>query len=116
MTAAQATQIAKGVERAQAEGVKVLARGTDKRTGTRFFLVRGSTGIQYTVAVLARRLSCTCPAGARGTVCKHRSLIHDVLAAELRASAQTEVERGSLPHETAMPAYRLDNRPVSMWK
>lgn len=65
----------RAIERARAEHILVLVRGTVKATGERFYLVRGSTGKHYCVRVAGPSLTCTCPAGQDGRCCKHRAAV-----------------------------------------
>ena len=98
-----ATQMS-ATERALLERITIIAKGSIKSNGARFFLVNGSHGSQYVVLVHRDRLECNCLAGQHGKVCKHRAAVHAALVAERPA------------HETAVLMPARDNQPVSMWK
>lgn len=101
----------KTIERARARVVEqhiaIVAKGTIKRTGQLFFLVRGSAGTQYTVLVTPTQLVCSCPAHG---VCKHRVLVHDQMAAEVAQDREAK-------HQAARAAaLARANRPFSLFK
>lgn len=105
------------IERARAriveQHIHLAARGTVKATQQRFFLVNG-THDTYTVLVEAHALTCTCP--ARG-VCKHRVLVHDLLAAECeqRRTAQAATDAAAAEMRRTAPL-RRDNRAFSLYR
>src|SRR5437879_5644845 len=102
MTKAQASTLAKALDRALKQGVRVVARGYYKASGVRFIAVSSGTmpGHAYPVAIFDTHLSCPC--AAQG-ICKHRALVHALLVAERRAQRQAERDA-------------LMNRLITIWK
>ncbi len=102
MTQAQASTLAKALDRALKQGVRVVARGYYKASGVRFIAVSSGTvpGRAYPVSIFDTHLSCPCKAEG---ICKHRALVHALLVAKRKAQRQAE-------HDARA------NRPITIWK
>jgi hypothetical protein len=87
MTTAERNQVDRATARARTEYIRLLAWGLDKLTGTRLGLVTSGTqaDVTYAVGIFPSTLTCTCKAGERGAICKHRMLVHHLLVAERRS-------------------------------
>jgi hypothetical protein len=97
-------------DRATIQHITLIAKGTIKSTGQKFYLVRSANHAKtYTVLVYADHLSCSCMAGMHGQICKHRSVVHQALVVELAQSA-----RKTARHELAMPT--VSNVATSIFK
>jgi hypothetical protein len=63
------------VKLANADGVAIKARVTDKKTGDLLgFIVHGKANSEYRVEVKDSTLVCNCRAGELGNYCKHRAI------------------------------------------
>ncbi len=110
-----AAQIERARARVQAEHITILAHGLVKATGERFFIVRGSTGRQYTIQVGTEALACDCPAGEHGELCKHRVAVSDRLRAE-RATERERAERALAEERAASMRRQPVVRTISIFK
>lgn len=70
--------------RASEYSIRILAQGTVKATGQRFFITtsRDGQGQHIVRLVDGARLACDCQAGRRGLVCCHRARVHEALVDE----------------------------------
>jgi hypothetical protein len=84
MTQAQATELARGIARAEAEHIQIAGRGYRLSDKAPVFAVTSSAdpSVCYLVALEADgHLHCQCKAGQRGRICKHRSTVYVALRA-----------------------------------
>lgn len=95
MTRADATALAKVLERARKRGVRVTGRGVRRQDGSRVYTVSGASepGTWHLVAVTGERLVCDCLAGRYGRVCVHRAVVHERIMLE-RMTAHNGPEGG----------------------
>lgn len=84
MTEHQQAQLDRAITRAREEGIAIIARGIREYDGAAIYLVASASvpGLNYLVAIYRNQLTCTCPAGKQGAICKHRGLVHDTLRQE----------------------------------
>lgn len=132
MTAQQAHTLETALERAHAEGIHIIGKGTMSKTFQRFWLVSSQDYCQsnrvYVVRLMDAKhpyLHCNCQAGQRGQICKHRAVVHQTLLAEMEArqvklpltkserDAAVQAER-SARYANALPAD--DTREFSIYR
>lgn len=96
----------RALDRAQAQGITVAATGTVTATDEAFFIVTGSRpDTLYTVAEVAGHLTCSCPAGENGLLCKHvAAALHHV---EMQRAAR-ELVAASNARLAALEAVRAE--------
>jgi hypothetical protein len=83
------TKYQDALARADAKGVAIVARYTDKAGAFLGCQVRGSEGDHYCVTNEANSLTCDCIAGKHGNYCYHRAI---VTRAEMERAAQAARE------------------------
>jgi hypothetical protein len=88
MTTEQRTELDKAIQRAERNGIRIIARGVLKGSGTRYFVTTGHTSqanhdhaLHY-VRVEGSRLVCDCQARV---ICTHRAVAHLELVREHQA-------------------------------
>ena len=119
MTSQQRSELDRAIERAQRDGIVILARGTRKSDGARIWGVTSRTSHDHQlhqVVEVEHRLICDCPSRV---ICKHRGLVHLDLAAEhaaIKAAQLAEARQQAERRERAPIAYASAGRPFSMWK
>jgi hypothetical protein len=116
MTNSQFAQVLKAATRAHAQGCHIIARCTDKATGTRFWSVAGSQGgIYQVVQISEKNLTCTCQAGQNGHYCKHRAIVtlrlkeEAALRADYEESMVDDLDGLNQSPEREIPAGALKN-------
>ncbi len=119
MTLEQRSELDKAIERAQRDGIVILARGIRKSDGCRVWGVSSKSTHDYRlhqVVEVDHRLICDCPSRV---ICKHRGLVHLDLAGELAALKAAEVAQARLQatrHDIAPIAYASADQPFSIYK
>ena len=89
MSTEQRSELDRAIERAQRDGIVILARGTRKSDGARIWGVSSKSSHDYRlhqVVQVGGRLLCDCPSRV---ICKHRGLVHADLVAERMAKPAT---------------------------
>src|SRR5260221_12029436 len=70
------TQYERALMRAQRAGVRVVGRGTVRRTGERFYAVRSATEAdRWHIVVQRNGLVCDCTAAQYGRYCMHVAVV-----------------------------------------
>jgi hypothetical protein len=98
MTTIERTALDKAIERAQRDGITILARGIRKSDGARVWGVSSKSTHDYRlhqVVEVEHRLICDCPT-RQPSICKHRGLVHLDLAAEHAARKAAEAGQARL--------------------
>ena len=119
MTIEQRSELDRAIERAQRDGIVILARGTRKSDGARIWGVTSKTSHDHQlhqVVEVEHRLICDCPSRV---ICKHRGLVHLDLAGEhaaLKAAEVAEARLQAARRETARIAYAGADQPFSIYK
>ncbi len=121
MTQQQRSELDRAIERAQRDGIVILARGTRKSDGARIWGVTSKSSHDHKlhqVAQVGQKLLCDCPARV---ICKHLGLVHLDLAAEHAAVKAAQVAEARMAADTQ--AQRREASAVSygaagfsMWK
>jgi hypothetical protein len=88
MTAIERSELDRAITRAERNGIRIIARGVLKGSGTQYFVTTGHTAqanhdhaLHY-VRVEGARLVCDCKARI---ICTHRATVHLELAREHQA-------------------------------
>ena len=112
MTQAQANDLERAMNRALEQRIELAGQGTRKSDGATVYAVTSGTeaGLFHLVAVEDGRLICSCKAGQRGRICKHRAVVHDHLKTQAEATRQAQAR----DRETAPIHYR--NRAISPFR
>src|SRR5262245_29195130 len=129
MTAKQATELDKAIDRATEYGIEVVAHGHRKGDSARVFCTtsRSDPDRWHTVVLVGKRLVCDCRARC---ICTHRAAVHMELVVEaarrerenarilavLEEESRCREELPSTPTPTESPRLTDDRRPISMWK
>lgn len=88
------TKYQAALERADAKGIGIVARYTDKAGAFLGCQVQGTEGKQYHVANENNRLTCDCPAASYGNYCMHRAIV-----------TRAEMERAAIEAEKSVMGY-----------
>lgn len=110
MTTEQRTELDKAIERAQRDGIVILARGIRKSDGCRVWGVSSKSTHDYRlhqVVEVNHRLLCDCLTRAP-SICKHRGLVHLDLAAEHAARNAAQVGENRMAAEARQMARYQD--------